>query len=220
MKIAAFFDIDGTLVRCQSQQELMRLFVEKKKISFLRIFKLACWFSLYKFGLVGGGTARLRRETYPLFCNQPVDEIDKEILEAYQRFVRPSLNGEVCERVQWHQANGHYVVAISGTLLPFCKHICDELNIGEYYGTQLVVENGHYKPVWYGNILEGSAKSLFVQELAKRKNIDLSQSYAYADNYSDVSFLKAVRYPVVVNPDIRLRFFASHYNWEILKNGS
>jgi phosphoserine phosphatase len=57
---------------------------------------------------------------------------------------------------------------------------------------------------------------------ARRRNLDLSRSYAYADSISDLPMLEAVGNPVVVNPDSRLQKAAKERGWQIKtwsKNG-
>jgi HAD superfamily hydrolase (TIGR01490 family) len=199
---------------------LIRSFLKKGKVPLLKALKLFCWFALYKVGFFSGSTEGLRRNSYPLLSAWPSDDVDDEICETYQKLIRPAFNQRICERVRWHQQNGHYVIAVSGTLLPFCEMICREIGIAEFYGTRLLRESGHYTSQWVGNILEGEEKARFVLELARKRAIDLDGSYAYADKYSDLEFLKTVRHPVAVDPDARLRAVASDKQWEIFGNGS
>jgi phosphoserine phosphatase len=58
---------------------------------------------------------------------------------------------------------------------------------------------------------------------ARRRNVDLSRSYAYADSISDLPMLEAVGNPVAVNPDKRLLAAAQDREWQIRywsKNGA
>ena len=59
---------------------------------------------------------------------------------------------------------------------------------------------------------------------ARRRNVDLSRSYAYADSISDLPMLEAVGIPVAVNPDARLHAAAKEKGWQIKhwrkKNGA
>jgi phosphoserine phosphatase len=50
---------------------------------------------------------------------------------------------------------------------------------------------------------------------ARKRNVDLSRSYAYADSISDLPMLEAVGIPVVVNPDGRLEKAAKSRGWQI-----
>jgi phosphoserine phosphatase len=50
---------------------------------------------------------------------------------------------------------------------------------------------------------------------ARRRNLDLSRSYAYADAISDLPMLEAVGNPVAVNPDRRLLAAAKDRGWQV-----
>ena len=50
---------------------------------------------------------------------------------------------------------------------------------------------------------------------ARKRGLDLSRSYAYADSISDLPMLEAVGNPVVVNPDGRLGKAAKERGWVI-----
>ncbi len=58
---------------------------------------------------------------------------------------------------------------------------------------------------------------------ARRRNVELSRSYAYGDSISDLPMLEAVGNPVAVNPDKRLLAAAQERNWQVRywsKNGA
>jgi phosphoserine phosphatase len=50
---------------------------------------------------------------------------------------------------------------------------------------------------------------------ARRRGVDLSRSYAYADSISDLPMLEAVGNPVAVNPDRRLAAAAKERGWQL-----
>jgi phosphoserine phosphatase len=50
---------------------------------------------------------------------------------------------------------------------------------------------------------------------ARKRNVDLLRSYAYADSISDLPMLEAVGRPVAVNPDRRLRSAAEERGWQV-----
>jgi len=52
---------------------------------------------------------------------------------------------------------------------------------------------------------------------ARRRNLDLSRSYAYADSISDLPMLRAVGNPVAVNPDPPLAAIAREEDWQTLR---
>jgi phosphoserine phosphatase len=78
------------------------------------------------------------------------------------------------------------------------------------------IVDGRYtgRPAGPFNYREG--KVISMRELAEREGIDLGVSFAYSDSESDLPMLRAVGYPIVVNPDAELRRIALELGWEVL----
>jgi phosphoserine phosphatase len=84
-------------------------------------------------------------------------------------------------------------------------------------------ENGAYTGELSGAPVAGEARARMLASFARRRNVDLSRSYAYADSISDLPMLEAVGNPVAVNPDKRLLAAAEDREWQIRqwsKNGA
>ena len=62
----------------------------------------------------------------------------------------------------------------------------------------------------------GATKSTILLDFACKHGLDLRESWAYSDSYSDYPMLAAVGRPTAVNPDLRLRLVAKSYDWPIL----
>src|SRR6185436_11263294 len=60
-------------------------------------------------------------------------------------------------------------------------------------------------------------KAVAIRELAEREGIDLTESYAYSDSESDLPMMRAVGYPVAVNPDSALEKVAREEGWRIMR---
>ena len=58
---------------------------------------------------------------------------------------------------------------------------------------------------------------IFGEEIAAREGIDLAESSAYSDSASDLPMLRAVGYPVAVNPDRELLRVARDEGWEVMR---
>src|SRR5918997_277575 len=74
---------------------------------------------------------------------------------------------------------------------------------------------GHRVVLLSGALVAGEARARMLASFARRRGVDLSRSYAYADSISDLPMLEAVGNPVAVNPDARLRAAAKGRGWRI-----
>ncbi|MDQ3658601.1 MAG: haloacid dehalogenase-like hydrolase, partial [Actinomycetota bacterium] len=76
-------------------------------------------------------------------------------------------------------------------------------------------EDGAYTGELRGAPVAGEARARMLASFARRRNLDLSRSYAYADSISDLPMLEAVGNPVAVNPDRRLAAQAEERGWAV-----
>jgi hypothetical protein len=56
-----------------------------------------------------------------------------------------------------------------------------------------------------------------MRALADSEGLDLSESSAYSDSYTDLPMLEAVGHPVAVNPDRVLAKVAKEREWEVMQ---
>ncbi len=62
----------------------------------------------------------------------------------------------------------------------------------------------------------GATKADIMRAYAKQHDIDLAESWAYTDSFSDYAMLAVVGHPTACNPDLRLRSMARSYDWPVL----
>jgi HAD superfamily hydrolase (TIGR01490 family) len=135
---------------------------------------------------------------------------------------------EAIERIAWHQARGHRVCVVSGTLAVLARELVKELpGRVDLVATELetatgyVEERGDCEPVWTGEIsgvhMTGLAKARAVWRYAEEQGVSLKLSYAYGDRAADLPMLDAVGHSVAVNPSKRLARIARENAWETVR---
>lgn len=215
MKRAAFFDIDGTLVSCQTQRVLTRVMREEKLLTPLQTLQILSWFFIYKLGLIRQ-SIELRRKFYRVLASRPKEAIDEIFFRAVSRIKESFICREMKAIVNNHRKEGDLLFAISASLSNLCLPICEEFEIEKCYATRLSCENGRYTGVWEGEILEGQKKVHLMHQLAAKYRFNLSDCTGYADSFSDLQMLLAVGTPVVVSPDCRLKKYALRQCWKVV----
>jgi len=106
------------------------------------------------------------------------------------------------ERVAWHQAQGHRVFLVTGTLGPLARAAARRLpGPVEACATELESRDGRWTGRVAGEHQRGEAKARALRRLAAQHDLDLSESHAYGNCLADLSMLEAVGHPVAVNPD-------------------
>lgn len=217
--IAAFFDIDGTLVDCNTQLELAKTLYKLKKISFLNALEISIWVFIYKLNLISNSLI-IRKKIYSVLSSIPINDLNNVMDVTYDQHIKPKLNNIFYEIIRKHQNSGHKNIVISATVDYLCNKICTDLGIKEHYSTKLKVANDKFTGEWEGEILEGEAKKQFIRDLAKKNNIDLSCSFAYADHISDLPMFNIVGNPVVFNGSEKMKNIALSKKWTYMDSAN
>lgn len=212
---AVFFDIDGTLVSCQTQKEMSRLMFRDGILRFSHMLQIFFWHLGYKLGFYKE-TVKLRKKFYQFLKSPDKEKIDSLIAETYQSLIYPQIRYKFKSIISDFKKRGYAVIAVSGTLQQFCDLISAEFDIEEAFGTILQISNNHYTGEWAGEILEGFSKANFIKKIAEKKGINLAKSIAYADSHTDIPSLELFGRVIAVTPDRKLMKLAQEKNWEIL----
>jgi len=214
---AAFFDIDGTLVKCQTQEILAKYLMREGVLSNFQILEISFWFMLYKMGLTNGSES-LRKRAYRVFSKYPAIIIDSIFKKGIKEILQTQLRMNMKKCVDFHKNRNDYVFAVSASLEAFCVLVCAQFGIETQYSTRLLMRDGHYTGAWEGELLEGQAKVRLIRELAMKYQLELSQCVAYADSFSDIPMLEMIGCPIAVCPDLRLRKHALRKGWRIMSS--
>jgi HAD superfamily hydrolase (TIGR01490 family) len=213
---AAFFDLDRTLIKRSSVLALAGTFRRRGLISRLDLVKSAFWQVL--FVLRGASAERVRsaaEEGMKMLSGFSVEEMQHLVGDSMETVLRPLVYEEPLRLVERHRARGERVYIVSATLQEIVQHIADDLGFDGAIGSTCEIVGGLYT----GRTLRaahGVGKANALRELAAAEGLDLAESTAYSDSYSDVPFLEAVGHPVAANPDRKLRRIAGARGWPVV----
>lgn len=212
--IAAFFDVDNTLLAGPSVERLFfRYLIAQRMLTYKDIagtvgFILRCSLDL-------SGLAMRSRRIY--LEGKSVHLIEKMAEECFESVIYPKISLEAKRRIDLHRAQGHRVVLITGSLDLLVRKVAEALKVDDYIASDTERIEGHFTgqirlPVPYGH-----GKVYWLRHHAEGQGIDLSQSYAYGDSHADRWVFHSVGHPKAVNPSWRLRRLALQKGWEILQ---
>jgi HAD superfamily phosphoserine phosphatase-like hydrolase len=214
-RIAAFFDLDGTLVAEPSlEREFFRELRWRGKIPVRNYF---FWIAeALKLTPRGIETAVQGNKMY-------LKSVAAESLESIALKRSPRFYGEGIERVGWHLREGHAIYLVSGTLEGLAAGVGLALvmrlavrgipaRIG-YCATRLEEDCGRWTGKTAGEGMFGEAKARAIQRIAKQEGFSLEKSYAYGNSMSDRWMLAAVGRATAVNPCRDLERLAELNQW-------
>jgi HAD superfamily hydrolase (TIGR01490 family) len=215
-RIAAFFDLDKTVIAKSSTLAFSRPFFEGGLINRRGVLKSA--YAQFVFAASGADAdqvARMRDHLTSLCAGWDVEQVRSIVEETLHDIVDPLVYAEAAELVAEHKASGHDVVVISASGEEIVAPIATMIGATHSVGTRMVSDNGRYT----GEIdfyCYGDNKAAAIRELAQRHGYDLAASHAYSDSSTDLPMLEAVGLPSAVNPDRGLRKIAVERGWPVL----
>jgi len=120
------------------------------------------------------------------------------------------------DRLRKHQSQKDTIIFLSATLEEIANYLAKMFNVENVIATKLELKEGKYTGNMLGKIPYGENKVIFAKIFIFENNLNLRQSIAYCDHFTDLSLLNFVNHPIVVNPDKRLKKIAILKKWEIL----
>ena len=143
---------------------------------------------------------------------------EEELREVIATKVTPSLrarvHAEATERIARHRAAGHRTVLVTGQIDVFVEPLADMFDVIAA-GQMEKDSNGR----WTGHLatspLVDEARAAWLVRYAREEGVQLADSYAYGDTYSDRPWLDVVGHASVVNPDPSLYRYAREKRWPV-----
>jgi HAD superfamily hydrolase (TIGR01490 family) len=156
---------------------------------------------------------RFRDKSY--LTGLQVEEVVALARRCHQEAIVPRVSPAARACVLDHQARGHAIALLSGSLSFLLQPLQAELHADWLVATELQRRNGRFTGAIAGLHPRGADKLRLLQELGKTHGLDLSQAYAYGDHIEDIHLFRRIGHPVVVNPSWRLQRAARKNHWPI-----
>ncbi|GCD11147.1 HAD-IB family hydrolase [Clostridium tagluense] len=201
-RIAAFFDIDGTLYREGLITEVFKKLIKSELIENDKWYKevkpfyvkwdkrignydnyLLKMADIYSEAIIG-----LHRTQIEFIASQIIKQKGDRVY-TYTR-----------DRIKWHKDQGHLIITISGSPIELVREMSIKYGFDDYIGTKYILnENDVYTgkiiPMW-----DSASKQTAIETFVSKYDIDLQQSYAYGDTSGDYTMLKSISNPTAINP--------------------
>lgn len=216
MAIAAFFDLDKTIIARSSSLAFTKPFQAGGLIS--RGTMLRSAYAQFVF-VVGGADAdqmeKMRAFMSQLVAGWDVATVREIVADTLHNIVDPIVYDEAVELIEEHRLAGHDVVIVSASGSDVVEPIAQMLGADHWIASHLAIEDGKYTGEidYYAYAEE---KALAIRELAAERGYDLAECYAYSDSSTDRYMLEVVGHPFAVNPDKELRRLAAEHDWPVL----
>jgi putative phosphoserine phosphatase / 1-acylglycerol-3-phosphate O-acyltransferase len=215
-KIGAFFDLDGTLVAGFTAVILTQERLRRRDMGVGELIGMVTAGLNHQLGriefeeLISKASGALRGRAL-----SDLEEIGERL---FNQKIESRIYPEMRELVRAHLARGHTVVLSSSALTIQVGPVARFLGILNTLTNKFetnddgILTGGVLKP-----ILWGPGKAAAVQKFAAENDIDLKDSYFYADGDEDVALMYLVGNPRPTNPEGKMAAVARRRGWPILQ---
>lgn len=216
-RVAAFFDIDNTIMRGASVFHVARGLARRDFFSTRDLAR----FTWQQVSFVVGGSensghmSQAIEAALKFVAGHRTDELASLIEEIYFESMEEKIWPGTRALAQSHLDAGERVWLVSAAPVEVATVLARQLGLSGALGTVSETIGGVYTGRLVGSPLHGPAKEEAVRALAAREGLDLDLCYAYSDSVNDVPLLDLVGHPCAVNPDSRLRSHARENGWRI-----
>lgn len=213
-RVAAFFDVDNTIIRGASSFHLAVGLYRRGFFQTADVIRFAVHQVRYlTFGENRQQIDEVRQRALEIMQGRSVAEVVAIAEDIYDEVLSLRIFPGTQRLLDQHLRAGHEVWLVTATPVEIAEIIARRLGATGALGTIAEHTDGFYTGRLVGDLLHGKAKASAVQAIAEREGIDLTQSFAYGDSTNDVAILSEVGFPCAINPDGRLRKHAAEVGW-------
>ncbi len=214
-RVAAYFDLDKTLLATSTTMALSTPMHRQGIISAKTLARGVV--AQLPYLLVGADeeqTTRMMDRVAAMSAGVEQARVLAVVEQALSTAIEPAVYAEALDIVAGHHRAGHDVVVVSASIEEMVAPVARLVGADRCVASRMQVVDGRYTGRVERALLHGE-KVVALRDDARRRNIDLSRSWAYSDSISDLPMLEAVGHPVATNPDRELRAVAADKGWPV-----
>jgi len=157
--------------------------------------------------------SRFNTVFYRSYAGLPAEAIRSVAEECYREVIAPRWFARARACVDEHRRAGRRIVLVTGSLGFIMAPLARRIDADDVVASALEESDGRFTGALTHRPISDGEKARRVRDVAERRGIVLSDSYAYGDSIADLAMLEAVGHPQAVNPDRRLAAIARARGW-------
>ena len=214
---AAFYDVDGTLIKINIVHAFAFYAARHASLteSATRTIKTALSIPVF------WAADKLSRKWFNEIFYRSYDGASEDRLvvlaeELFEEVIKPNIYPRARDLIADSRRAGVRQVMVSGALDFTMRPLARYLGVDDLIANQLEFVDHYATGKLKKPFVAGATKADIMRAYAKQHSIDLAESWAYSDSFSDYAMLAVVGHPTACNPDFRLRSAARSYDWPVL----
>lgn len=210
--IAAFFDMDRTVLSIDTGVSWMQFLYRRGELSRLGMARTLWWSALYKVALLDIDDLATRMVAG--LAGDPEAEMVAKCAIWHREAVDDAVAHAARRAIARHRERGDEIVLCTGSTQYASEVVARGLGIEHVLCTRLEVADGRFTGKLAARCF-GVHKVTLAETFAADRGIDLSRSFFYSDSYNDLPLMSRVGHAIAVNPDARLRRHARTRGWRV-----
>ncbi len=210
--VAAFFDVDGTLLSVHSGNLYIAWLRRNGRIGFGDTARFLWGYLTYRLGFLDMQT--LADAASRFLAGRDLDEVLEECRQWYESDVRRHIDPTVAALVAAHRERGHRTAILTAGSRYLNELLALDCGIEHVIATELELgADRRFTGKAVAPFCYGRGKVAKAERFAADLRVDLDRSWFYTDSISDLPMLERVGHPRIVNADPRLRVEAARRGW-------
>jgi HAD superfamily hydrolase (TIGR01490 family) len=213
-EIAAFFDLDRTLIDVNSGLVWAKHEQSEGNISMWQLARASFWTLLYHVSLID--MEKAFAEAVRHYEGETWEALEERTREWFYEDIEHRLRDGARESLDAHRDSDHHLVLLTDSSCFEAAAAAEAWELDDWLANEFETDDdGRLTGAFHTPLCYGEGKVTRAEAWAAKRGVDLSHSYFYSDSYSDVPMLEAVGHPRIVDPDPRLRRHARSQDWPI-----
>ena len=210
-KIAAFFDLDGTVIFGYS---IASIFLERVLSGQLAPHDaIRQFFQLMSHGISGTPYSTILQEGADSLAGVAEKEFEELGETVFEKYLAGSIYPESRALIRAHQRMGHTVVIVSSATRYQVGPVAREMDIEHVICNHFEVSDGEFTGEVCEPLVYADGKRVQAQAFVDERGSTLDRCYFYSDGFEDLPVLEAVGFPRPLNPDRALEETARIRDW-------
>jgi HAD superfamily hydrolase (TIGR01490 family) len=211
----AAFDVDGTILRGQSQAYFAKMLVRRRLASATLMAQVVWWYALMRLG-VPFDQAKAQRTVIGSLAGSPQAWIDEVLASFVAEALAPNLRPAALSEIARLRAEGCRIVLVSAAPALIISRLAEHLGVDGYVATEVVPPvDGKFSGRLVGDSVMGEEKVRRLLSYAADAYGAWELEAAYGDQDLDGPLLALARRPVAVCPTRELAQMAAARGWPV-----
>jgi len=214
---AAFYDVDGTLIKINIVHAFAFYAARHASLADSAVRTVKTALSIPVFWAADKLSRKWFNEIfYRSYEGASEDRLVVLAEELFEDVIKPNIYPRAKDLIDESRRAGCRQVFLSGALDFTMKPLARYLGADDLIANRLEFVDNYATGKLHKPFVAGATKAEIMRDYARQHDIDLAESWAYSDSFSDYAMLAVVGHPTACNPDLRLRSMARSYDWPVL----